>query len=110
MKKYKDLYKEGKQQHEKALQRYQEDHMGEMEIINIHKRRSKRARKVLQPKEASNSPKSDEPKKVSESIDDPSEEEQKPKKASRPGDGKKFATKLVKKLKRLHSLKNSKVT
>ena len=84
--------------------------MDEMEIINIHKRCNKRVRKIPQPKKASKSPKSDEPKKVSEPIDDPSEEEQKPKKASRPSDGKKVATKAVKKLKRLHSLKNLKVT
>ena len=41
MKKYKDLYEEEKQRHEKALQRYQEDHMDEMEIINLHKRCNK---------------------------------------------------------------------
>ena len=42
MKKYKDLYKEEKQRHEEALQRYQEDHMDEMEIINLHKKCNKR--------------------------------------------------------------------
>ena len=41
------------------------------------------AKKVLQPKRAS--PKSDEPKKVSRPIDDPSEEEQRPKKTSSNG-------------------------
>ena len=41
MKKYKDLYEEEKQRHEEALQRYQEDHMDEMEIINLHKRCNK---------------------------------------------------------------------
>ena len=105
MKKYKDLYEEEKRRHEEALQRYQEDHMDEMGIINIHKRCNKRARKVPQPKKASKSPKSDEPKKVLEPIDDPNEEEQKPKKASSPSDGKKVATKAGKKLKRLHSRK-----
>ena len=82
MKKYKDLYKEGKQRHEEALQRYQEDHMDEMEIINLRKRCNKRTTKVSQPKKASGSTKLDEPKKA-ELIDDLSQEEQKPKKASR---------------------------
>ena len=41
MKNYKDLYEEEKQWHEEALQRYQEDHMDEMEIINLHKRCNK---------------------------------------------------------------------
>ena len=38
MNKYKDLYEEQKRRHEEALQRYQEDHMDEMEIIDLHKR------------------------------------------------------------------------
>ena len=80
MKKYKDLYEEEKQRHEEALQRCQEDHMDEMEIINLHKRCNKKARKVSQPKKALS--KSDEPKKASGS---PKSDE--PKKAS--GDGKK---------------------
>ena len=63
--------------------------MDEVEIINLHKRCNKKARKVLQPKKASGPRKpdedkkasgSDEPKNVSGLIDDPSEEEQKPKK------------------------------
>ena len=37
MKKYKDLYEEEKQRHEEALQRYQEDHVDKMEIINFTK-------------------------------------------------------------------------
>ena len=37
MKKYKDLNKEEKRRHEEALQRYQQDDMDEMEIINLHK-------------------------------------------------------------------------
>ena len=41
MKKYRDLYEEKKERHEEALQRYQEDHMDEMEIINLHKRYNK---------------------------------------------------------------------
>ena len=93
MKKYKDLYEEEKQRHEEALQRYQEDHADEMEIIKLHKKCNKKDRKVLQPKTLS---KSDEP------IDDPSEEEQKPKKA----DGKKTTTKAVKKVKNAPPPKN----
>ena len=46
MKKYKDLYEEEKQRHKKALQRYQEDHTDEMEIINLHKKCNKKARKA----------------------------------------------------------------
>ena len=45
MKKYRDLYKEEKQRHEEALQRYQ-DHIDEMEIINLHKRCKKTDTKV----------------------------------------------------------------
>ena len=71
MKKYKDLYEEEEQRHEEALQRYQEDHADETQIIKLHKKCNKKDRKVLQPKVLS---KSDEP------IDDPSKEEQKPKK------------------------------
>ena len=65
-----------KQRHEEALQRYQEDHGDEMEIIKLHKKCNKKDGKVLQPKAVS---KSDKPKKA---IDDPREEEQKPKKTS----------------------------
>ena len=54
--------------------------MDEIEIINLHKMCNKKAMKVPQPKKVS-----DEPKKVSEPIDDSSEGEQRPKKA----DGKK---------------------
>ena len=71
-----------------------------MEIIKLRKKCNKKDRKVLQPKALT---KSDEPKKVSRPIDDPSEEEQKPKKAS--SDGKKTTTKTGKKLKRPHNLK-----
>ena len=59
MKKYRDLYEEEKIQHEVVLQRHQEDHMDEMEIINLHKRCSKKVRKTSQPKKAPKSPKSD---------------------------------------------------
>ena len=38
MKKYRGLYEKEKRRHEEALQRYQEDHVDEMEIINLHKR------------------------------------------------------------------------
>ena len=37
MKKYKDLYEVEKRRYEEALQRYQEDHIDEVEIINLHK-------------------------------------------------------------------------
>ena len=100
MKKYKDLHEDDKRRHEQALQRYQEDDMDEMGIINIHKRCNNRAMKVPQPKKASKSPKSDEPKKVLEPINDPNEEEQKPKKGSSPSDGKKVGTKAGKKVKK----------
>ena len=50
IRKYKDLYEEEKRRHEEALQRYQEDHMDEMEIINLHKICNKEARKTSQPK------------------------------------------------------------
>ena len=102
MKKYEDLYEEEKRRHEEALQRYQEDHMDEMKIINLHKRCSK-AGKAPQPKKAPKSPKSDEPKKVLGSpglTDDPGEEEQSPKKASRSSDGKKTAARTRKKVKK----------
>ena len=41
MKKYKDLYEEKKRRHEEGLQRYQEDHVVEMDIISLHKRCNK---------------------------------------------------------------------
>ena len=62
MKKYRDLYEEEKIQHEEALQRYQEDHMDEMEIINLHKRCNRKVRKTSQPKKAPKTPKSDDDK------------------------------------------------
>ena len=103
MKKYKERYEEEKQWHEEALQRCQEDHADEMEIIKLQKKCNKKDKKVLQPKALSKSDepkkaisKSDEPKKVSEPINDPSEEKQKPKKA----DGKKTTTKEGKKVKK----------
>ena len=94
MKKYKELYEEEKRRHEEALQRYQEDHMDEMEIISLHERCNK---KVSLPKKAPF--KSDEPKKAPKSpefIDDPSKEEQTSKKA----DGKKITRKAGKKVKK----------
>ena len=81
MKKDKGIYEEEKRRHEEAQQRYEEDHIGEMEIISLHNRCNK---KVRQPKKAPF--KSDEPKKVPESrefIDDPSEEEQNSKNSTR---------------------------
>ena len=70
-----------------------------MEIINLHKKCKKKARNVSQkalPKlnKAKKAPGSDEPKKVSGPIDDPSEKEKKPKKS----DGKKTVTKAEKKV------------
>ena len=91
MKKYRDLYEVEKGRHEEALQRYQEDNMDGMEIINLHKRCNKKARKTPRPKKAPKSPKSD----------DSSEEEQKPKKASKSSEGKKVATKAGKKVKKI---------
>ena len=41
MKKYKDLYEVEKQQYEETLQRYQENHMDEVEIVSLHKRCNK---------------------------------------------------------------------
>ena len=38
MKKYRDLYEVEKLRYKEALQRYQEDHMDEVEIINLQKR------------------------------------------------------------------------
>ena len=101
MKKYRDLYEEEKRRHEEALQRYQEDHMDEMEILNLHKRCNKKSRKVAQPKKVPKFFKSEKPKKVPGSpglIDDPSEEEQKPNKVSRLSNGKKDCYKGRKKV------------
>ena len=96
MKKYRDLFDEEKRRHEEALQRYQEDHMDEIEIINLHKRN--RDRKNPQPKKAPKSPKFIE-------TDDSSDDEQKPKKAPKSSDEKKIATKAGKKqLERSHNL------
>ena len=82
MKKYKDLYEDKKRRYEEALQIYQEDHEDEIDIINLHKKCNKKARKASQkePLSKSDEPKktlskSDEPKKVSEPIDDPSEDQ-----------------------------------
>ena len=91
MKKYRDLYEEEKRRHEEALQRYQEDNMDDIEIINLHKRCNKKVRKNPWPKKAPNLPKSD----------DSSEEEQWPKIASRSSDGKKVTTKAGKKVKKI---------
>ena len=79
----------------------------EKEIINLHKKCNKKARKVSHPKKesaspkpneakkASASPKPEESKKVSGPIDDPSEEEKKAKKVS--SNEKKTATRARKK-------------
>ena len=71
MKKYRDLYEEEKRTYEEALQRYQEDHMDEMEIINLLKSCNNKVRKIARPKNAP---------KLSKS-DDPRDDEQNPKKA-----------------------------
>ena len=78
--------------------------MDEMEIIGLHKRCNKKARKTSQPKKARKSSKSDEsmPEFADTGLD---EDEQKPKNASRSGDGENNATKAGKKLKRHHSQK-----
>ena len=46
MKKYRDLCEVKKQQYEEPLQRYQEDHMNEVEIISLHKRCNKTSSKA----------------------------------------------------------------
>ena len=46
MKKYRDLYEVAKLRYKEALQRYQEDHMDEVEIINLQKRFTKVDRKT----------------------------------------------------------------
>ena len=46
MQKYRDLYELEKQRYEKTLQRYQEDPMDKVEIINLHKRCNKKAAKT----------------------------------------------------------------
>ena len=90
MKKYKDLYEEEKRRQEEALQRYQEDHIDEMEIINLHKRCNKN--KTLRSKKES------EP-----SLDDSAiEEEQK-----RSSDEKKSAAKAQKKVKKTSQSKKA---
>ena len=57
MKQYRDLYEEEKRRHEEALQKYQEDHMDEMKIINLCKRCNKTDTKIVT-KTASKAPKS----------------------------------------------------
>ena len=106
MKKYRDLYEEDKRRHEETLQRYQEDHMDEMEIIGLHKKCNKKVKKTPQLKKAPKSSKSDEP--MPEFVGTgPGDDDQKPKNASRPGDGENDATKAGKKLKRPHSQKKA---
>ena len=46
MKKYRDLYKVEEQRYEENLKRYHEDHMDEVEIINLHKRCNKTGAKA----------------------------------------------------------------
>ena len=47
MKKYSNPYKAEKQQYEEALQRYQDNHMDEVEIINMHKMCNKAGAKTF---------------------------------------------------------------
>ena len=94
MKKYKGLYEEEKRRHEETLQRYQEDHMDEMENINLHKTCNKKA---PEPKKAPMS---------HEFIDDLSGEEQEPKKADR----KKTATKEEEKVTKTSQVKKAPIT
>ena len=93
MKKYRDLYQKEKRRHEETVQRYQEDHMDEMEIINLLKRCNRKTRNTPKPPKSNDD--EQKPKKLPKSPEfiDLSEEKQKPKKASGPSDGKKFATK-----------------
>ena len=76
MKKYKDLYEEEKQRHEEALQRYQEDHMDEMEIINLHKRCNKTDIKAVA-KTAPKAPKSGYHLFLREQLDEMTREDRK---------------------------------
>ena len=46
MKKYRDLYEVKKQQYEEALQKYQDDHKDDVEIINLRKRYNKTGAKA----------------------------------------------------------------
>ena len=67
----------------------------------LYEEEKRRNAEAPQPKKAPKLPKSSEPKKASKSpqfIDDPSEEEKRPKKASGSGDGKKTTTKTGKKV------------
>ena len=103
-KSYRDLYEEEKRRHEEALQIYQEDHMNKMEIINLHKRCNKKARKTSQPKNAPKSPEFVE-------TDDSSEDKQKPKKDPKSSNGKRPLQKQGKKSsKEPTALKSTKVT
>ena len=46
IKKCRDFYEVEKQRYEEALQRYQEDHINEVEIIKLHKRCNKTGAKI----------------------------------------------------------------
>ena len=76
MKKYKDLYEEEKRRHEEALQRYQEDYMEEMEIINLPKRYKKTYTKTVA-KTAPKTPKSGYHLFLREQLDEMTEEDRK---------------------------------
>ena len=69
----------------------------------LYEEEKRRNEEAPQPKKAPKLPKSNEPKKASKSpqfIDDPSEDEKRPKKASGSGNGKKTTTKTGKKVKK----------
>ena len=78
MKKYKDLYEKEKRRHEEALQRYQENHMDEMEIINLYKRCNKtKAATKTSAKAAPKVPRSGYPLFLKEQLDEMTGEDQK---------------------------------
>ena len=79
-KKYRDFYEEEKRRQEEGLQRYQEDHMNEMEIINLHKRCNKRDTKAAPKtgaKAASKAPRSRYHLFLREQLDETTGEDQK---------------------------------
>ena len=78
MKKYKDLYEKEKRRNEEALQRYQENHMDEMEIINLYKRCNKtKAATKTSAKAAPKVPRSGYPLFLKEQLDEMTGEDQK---------------------------------
>ena len=102
-KKCKDLYKEEKQWHKEVLQKYQEDHMDEMEIvINIHKRLTRRLGRFYSLKNHQSHTNLMDLKKYQSPLLIQAKNRSL-KKHSRPADRKKFAKKAGQKLKSSHS-------